>query len=472
MAKQTGSLIVPAVAFGSDKTEAMTIVVSQPSAQKDLNSHEDLLLNVEASPLNPYVQSQVLYTMRLYRKVNIAGARLDEPKLSDAVIQKLGEDSNYNTQMNGVDYVVTERKYAIFPQKSGTATIAPLTLTAEVISDANPRFNGFFNQQSTHVQKIASNAVTLDVRPAPATIQMAHWLPAEELQLKQEWSGDTANMKVGEPLTRTLIVLAKGATVGGLPELNGPSPDSQLKTYPDQPTIKEMQKPEGVYALREEKIAMIPSRVGSFTLPAIEVPWFNTHSQKMQLAKIPATTLTVLAAPQSNNTAAPTAAPLAVAPAVPAASSTPTSTQPLLSNHWLWATLFLGLGWLTTLIYLLAKRPATQTLQATDKPPQATHNAAQLLKQACQSNNPQLTKQALLQWGLADYNVHSLGELAMRCDARLRDEIQQLNQLLYAPDTPQQWQGKRLLQAFNEQQATQKIQKGSKDDKLEPLYRL
>jgi len=63
--------------------------------------------------------------------------------LADAVIEKLTEDSNYGTKINGVDYSVTERKYAIFPQKSGTLTIKPLVLTAAVLSGGRPAFNSF-----------------------------------------------------------------------------------------------------------------------------------------------------------------------------------------------------------------------------------------------------------------------------------------------------------------------------------------
>lgn len=476
MAKQAGDLIIPSITFGNDKTEAIPLKVNAGSTHTDINTNEDLLLKVEASPLNPYVQSQVLYTMRLFRKVNITQARLDEPKLTDAIIKKIGDDSTYNTQINGVDYLVTERKYSIFPQKSGTVTIDPLNLMAEVLDDNNARFNGFFNQQSTRTQKIASNAVILNVRPAPTNAKMPHWLPAEELLLQQEWSGDFTQMKVGEPLTRTLTVVAKGTTDGLLPELNTPSPDAGLKTYPDQPVIKEMQKPEGVYAMREEKVAYIPASAGTFTLPAIEVPWFNTQTQQVQVAKIPAVTLTVLAA---NGTTTPTInllpTPTLVAPAT-VNNSTPLATPSLpQTNQWMWVSLFLGLGWISTLIYFLTKRQPAQTKTEAETIPSTQLNITPKLKRACQNNDKQLAKEVLLEWGLAEFNTTSLGELANFCDARLRDEVLNLNQSLYAPlESPQDWQGKKLLQTFSEHLAAHKIKtnNGSKPDKLEPLYRL
>jgi len=157
MAKHPGSLIVPAVKFGDDVSQPASVLVTQATANKALDTDDDLFLEVDATPQSPYVQSQVLYTVRLYRRVEIAQASLSEPELGDAVIEKLGDDSNYNTQINGVNYLVTERKYAVFPQKSGALTIKPLMLTAEVVANTRPNFNGFFNSQMTKTKKILSS---------------------------------------------------------------------------------------------------------------------------------------------------------------------------------------------------------------------------------------------------------------------------------------------------------------------------
>jgi hypothetical protein len=131
MAKHTGNLVIPAINFGDDSSQFATIVVNDN--QQVSNTNEDLFLQVKVSTTEPYIQQQVIYTLKLFRKVNITQARLTEPALADALIKKLGEDTNYNAQFQGENYVVTERKYAIFPQKSGPTTIAPLSLTAGVI---------------------------------------------------------------------------------------------------------------------------------------------------------------------------------------------------------------------------------------------------------------------------------------------------------------------------------------------------
>jgi hypothetical protein len=464
IAKKIGTVTIPAIAFGSDTSDPLSIEVSKGGTNKAANIDEDLFLETEATPLDPYLQSQVIYTLRLYRKVDIAQAQLTEPELSDAVIEKIDEDRNFITKVKGVDYSVTERKFVIFPQKSGKMTIKPLVLTAEVLTNSRPSFNGLFN--STQTKRVVSKEITLDVKPAPASFTGARWLSAEKLEVRQEWSGDFGQMKVGEPLTRTLTLLAKGVTVSSLPELNTTKADDHLKIYPDQPVLKEQKTTDGLLAMREEKIALIPSKTGSYTLPAIKIPWFNTQTKKMETATIPETTITVVggaATPAVSTTEATkpqqnTATPIIQAPVAQQAS------------YWLWVSLLLALGWLITLFYFLTKRPTVQPVIENTAAELSLKANINLLKKACADNNALAAKNALLAWGLAKFGATSLGVCANYCDARLRDEILQLNQVLYGKEA-HQWTGKKLFQAFVENQVRAKMPVVG-DEGLEPLFRL
>lgn len=477
MAKQVGNVLIPAISFGANMSNPLKLsVLKQSTVNNNIDTNQDLFLKVEATPQDPYIQAQVIYTMRLYRRVDLAQATLNDPSLNDAIVQKLGDDSNYTTNIKGIDYAVTERKYAMFPQKSGHLTIPPLKLSAEVIAARQSgNFSSFFNQSVTQTRHISSDALTLNVRPMPGHLKTSHWLPAESLQLKQEWSGDINKMNVGEPLTRTVTVQAKGATVGVLPELHTPSTTNEYKSYPDQPNSKEVAKPDGIYAWREEKIAIIPGVAGKITLPAIEVAWFNTKTQQVQTSNIPATTLNVSGSASST---AMTVSPskTEITSSSVNAPLTITSGNTNSSDRWLiWLALLLGSGWIPTLLYLLYRQRQTQSKVQTE----ATNTEAkpinyqQQLKRACQDHDQALAQLILLNWGYATFKANSLGALATHCNARLHDEIMQLNQRLYSPkaaDTP--WEGKRLLQAFNEQTAMQKFQAPVEDTSLEPLYRL
>jgi hypothetical protein len=481
-ANKTGKLVIPAIMFGNDTSEPLTIQVTQEEPNNNAaDTNEEVFLDVKASPEQPYVQSQVIYTIRLYRRVDMAQAELNEPELADAVIEKLGEDSNFNTVVNGVSYVVTERKYAIFPQKSGVMTIKPLTLTAAVIVDRQPDFRDFFSSRMTKTKRVLSKEVTLTVKPVPAEFKGKDWLAAEKLEISQEWSGDAQQMKIGEPLTRTLTLRGEGTTVGQLPELNTVKTDTNIKAYPDQPVLNEQKQPDGIAASRQEKIALIPAKAGKHSLPAIEIPWFNIKTQKVSIARLPEMTINVIGVTgnQSETPVQPktVTTPITQKPdTVPGVSTESTNIdRDWQQNPWLWASVLLALGWLITLIFFLTKRPKHRLF--TEKDMGINNNGEPSLKKsinnlkyACADDDAQAAKTALLEWGKQLYSVENLTAIAAQCDARLRDEILLLNQSLYSKSN-KLWQGKMLMQAFNESKA--KAKKIDKDEAvLEPLHRL
>ncbi|MBK8816746.1 MAG: protein BatD [Methylococcaceae bacterium] len=483
-AKKPGKLEIPAIQFGNDTSEPLPIVVSQGSADSgDDSAHpnEDIYLDVKAEPENPYVQSQVLYTIRFYSRVSIAQAELSEPELADAVIEKLGEDSNFNTVVNGVSYHVIERKYAIFPQKSGALTIKPLTLNAQMIVASQPDFSDFFGSRMTKTKRVLSKEVVLNVKPAPPEFKGKEWLAAEILELTQEWSGDTQQMKAGEPLTRTLTLRGVGTTVGQLPELNIVKTDAAIKTYPDKPVLNEQKNPEGITATRQEKIAFIPATAGKHSLPAIEIPWFNIKTHKMEIALIPETVINVVG-DTGKMQETPPAKPLSES-SKSAVNAETTVTKPEAASHaksqeniWSWVSLGLALGWLTTVVYFVLDRrrdrqskTVTQNRIHNDLEHELKHSGNKL-KDACAKDNPHAAKEALLAWGKQKFNAVNLGTLAEHCDARLRDEILSLNQCLYAKDK-HIWTGKKLYQAFSENNAMKKTPR-QEQHVLEPLHRI
>lgn len=470
MAKHAGELTIPAIAFGKDRSNEVSLTVAEVGSREIQAADEELFLEVKATPKTPYVQSQVLYTLRFYRRVSITQARLSEPELDNAVIEKLGEDSNYTTQIGGIAYQVTERKYAIFPQQSGTMTIAPLQLDAEVITVGQPQFNGFFNRQSTKLKRINSNSITLDIKPIPETFTGGHWLAAEKLSLSQEWSGDIARMSVGEPLTRTLRIAAQGTTVGQLPELHKAPKQAELKTYPDQPILNENKGLEGIMALREEKIAFIPGKAGQYTLPAIEIPWFNTRTGQVEIAKLPETTVIAEGAMSAKELPPPTSdAEFKVQEETAISQSAPQSSSQ--ADYWMWMALFFAVGWLATGLYFGLRRSVKPEVKPHDPIQESLSDFVKCLKKACAENDPQAAKNALIGWGRAKYHAVSLGALANHCEARLRDEIMLLNACLYSADRPD-WQGKKLFQAFSEHKAREQFSDKPVDKELEPLYRV
>lgn len=468
MAKRTGKLVIPAINFGQDSSQFSSLTVNE--AQVTGKENEDLFLQVKVDNRQPYIQQQIIYTLKLYSKVRITQANLTEPASQNTIIEKLGEDKSFNALFQGEKYKVIERKYAIFPQKSGSMSIAPLTMTANVVTANQRQRNSFFNRQSTRTIRVVSEAISLEVQAKPTNVASEGWLPATQVYLQDKWSDASLQMTVGEPNTRTITLLVEGASAGGLPELYKKGLSAQLKAYPDQPVLKEEARDTGVVSLREEKIALIPGEAGEYILPAIEVPWWNTQTQKMEVARIAERTITAVVSASSNQQVIQP--PEADVPSLgtPLVNSEAKSSSILQNKPLLWLALFFASGWGATLIYFLSKKTEATKQDKASAITKKMLVADKKLRLACTENNSVMAKDALLEWGREQFGYSSLSKIAEQCNTDLQDEILALNRLLYSNNTGA-WKGNPLWVSFQNHKPAIK-EKSEALNPLPPLFKI
>jgi len=125
MARHAGELTIPAIEVGGERTQPIAIRVSEDPPPASAAARE-VQLQVETDAAEVHVQQQLLLTVRLLHAVNLnRGATLEAPEIPDAVVRELGEDS-YEKLVDGRRYGVFERRYAVFPQKSGELVVPAL----------------------------------------------------------------------------------------------------------------------------------------------------------------------------------------------------------------------------------------------------------------------------------------------------------------------------------------------------------
>ena len=299
MARRAGDLTVPIVHFGRDASKPFPVTITHGAVQGKQAGDASLFIEVEAEPKNPYVQAQTLFTIRVLTRVPFSGD-LGQPEVKDAVVEKLDDDREYVTERQGVQYKVDERRYAIFPQKSGEINIPAINLTAQVAIPNPNMFSSSFVPQ-TRQQRFHSDPVKLTVRPIPAEFTGKIWIPASNLSLTEQWSGSGFSITAGEPLTRVLKLQGESVTVGLLPEFSLDSlSGSDLQQYPDHPVVKEDKANTGFTSSRELKVAYIGQTPGTYTLKPIQIPWWNTRTDRMETASLSSVTLTVLPSTKTN----------------------------------------------------------------------------------------------------------------------------------------------------------------------------
>ena len=470
MARREGTLMIPPIQFDSEISRPVTVNIVGAAADLADSSPKEVILEAEVDNPRPYVQQHTVLTIRLYRAVSMNDASLTEPKLTgvEAVVERLGDDIGYKTDLAGTRYGVVERKYAIFPQNSGAITIQPLRFDGRVGTN-----RGFITDPfaSGRMVRVRSKPIELAVQPIPAAFAGRVWLPARSVNLIESWPGDTSTFRVGEPVTRTLTLSATGLTASQLPELGARVPDG-IKQYPDQAVLNTKANGGILVSSRQEKIAMIPSRPGEFSLPEVAVPWWNTESGRMEFARLPERVINVL--PAVGAPAAPPGLADDGAEPVSADGIAPAGLDSLAATAWLWVSLALALGWLATLGAWGWSRRARNALPGVTKPaPMDIKLSVRELERACAENDPQAAQQALLKWAGCRWPgnpVYSLGEIGAKLESELQAEIHRLNRMLYSAPS-ESWSGAPLWQAFSRADHETARRSPTKSRSLEPLYR-
>jgi len=473
LARSAGRKTIPAICVDDDCSNPVVIdVLPVGQSSHGTTGERDLILEVSAEPDKLWVQSQLLYKVRILTRLNFLQASLSEPEPSgvEAVVQKLGDDRNYETERDGLRYQVIERSYAIFPQQSGNLTISPIRFGAQV---AEPGRRGYdpFNQRARQLRK-RSNAISLEVLPAKEA-NGRNWLPTNGLALEDDWQ-HPPQLTVGEPATRTITLRASGLPSAQLPPINVETPEG-FRSYPDQPNREDQFNEKGMLGTLQQKLALVPTKPGTLRLPEIKVDWWDIQAERWQQSILPAIELEVLpAADQPAVVATPSAAQMdnlktqkKLQKAVP--------TPPIAPQNglWPWLCLSLGIGWFLTLL-LLAKGKLSHVRKKKEQRKKEESldlkKARRELKVVLKSGDPAQARVALLRWGATlfpEQSPDNLEELADLCGTPLKQQLESLNKNLYSR-TNEPWDAHEMLMAT--QLAEREVSVTNKIDQLPPFY--
>ncbi|GJL68146.1 MAG: hypothetical protein NPIRA06_07810 [Nitrospirales bacterium] len=502
--KRTGAVTIPPIAVGPHQTGPIQLMVNEPNHSSGANEDRDIFLEADVDSHFPHLQGQVLLTLRLVSGISVQEGRLDEPEIDWGIMERVGKDASYEATRSGRRYHITERRYVITPQQSGTHVI-PEVLFSGTVQDGRTRGrlfeelfgnrsgslggNPFKTSQSIHRR---SPKIELTVKDPPPDLNGRLWLPAKALTLTEKWSGDTDTLQIGDSLTRTILMRAKGQRGEQLPEVTMPS-QPIVKIYPDKAKTQTDFDGKWVVGSREEKFVFVPTQPGTVTLPAIHVPWWNIEASRWEEASLPAKVLTVLGTlPPGSSAQIPTSVQ---APSVSSIESDHQVNAQMPANFgisdraeplpWSWITGGCLILWLVTLAAWWRERQKRKgRIQEPAKKDggklESERKAIQVVKTACFEQSARKTRDALLQW--ASFKEEGRPCRSLRLVERILSQpisdqdaisaaIWNLDRTLYTNSTEQEtWDGRQFWETVKPA-ITAKPPKSHKHAKeLPPLY--
>ncbi len=467
--KRAGNLVIPALKFKGISSNPVMLKVSEAPALAP-GDVEPVFIEVTVQPEGGpyYVLSQVSLMVRIFYQANLTEAAINPPAPEQASVRLLDEVP-YQSDRNGERYRVLERRYAIFPERSGTLTIPAMQLSGRLIERPADRLW----QPTVRGRRITveSEPLMLEISPRPPEYTGDFWLPARHITLSQQIS-DSDNLHVGEPVTRTVILDAKGLEEHMLEEPVWPElPDTRI--YPDQPQGISRDDGEWVLGHKEFRYAVVPEKAGELVLPEIRLDWWDTISNQQRTAILPEHRVEVL--PSELSTSAMVAPPpTAAAPAITQGMSAATQVSSG-SPWWKVSTAVLAVLWLVTLFMYYQR---TQTLNEDGrKNGSESEDERGLLKkfqQACENGDATAARNNLSQWVRHYAPVSYRGSMrrfGAKCgDAELQNAIAELDASGFADEFSESWQGSVLLAALKRWRKQAKSSPGSEIGEKPELY--
>jgi hypothetical protein len=479
MPRRAGTLQIPPIQVGAESSEALEIRVDAERSP-GRTSTGDVTLEVMPDSSSVHVQEQLLVTVRLMHAVNLGqGAALTELEIPGAVVRKLDEGS-HEQLIEGRRFGVFERRYAVFPQKSGELQIPSLQFQGSTGGDS------WFDRFDNGARKLRLRSAASTLQVLPPEDNAAPWIPARSFSIVETWDRSPEHLRVGESATRMLTITADGLTGAQIPPLADPELPG-LRFYADQPELTDAAAADGITGTRIQRVAVIPQRPGDIAFPEQRVRWWDSVHGRFEEALVPAKIIHVLPASGSATPAAPSAAspeqaqiaagsvqPGIATPKVDVPENRPGATA---SRLWIVATgaslllaAFFGVQWLRLHRHMTARSDAEASRETAA---QASEKAAfAALERACNGSDAAAAANHLLTWGRARWSTkppHSLAEIArLITEPEFAAALDSLMESRFSARRDQ-WDGSPLLATVRKHRPGQR-ERSRQDEALAPLY--
>lgn len=508
MPKSAGTFEIPSIQVGRHQSNPITLEVKTSPALLDENGNPPILIELEVSDIQPYLQQEVIIRLKLYHAFALQNANISTPKHVDLVMERLTDDQVHYETIKDTSYQVLTREYLAFPQQSGIIEIEPQKVAAMINTNRGRR-----------LIKAQSKAIKLNVLPVPDNFPSENWLPAKNIGIQSKLthsnSRQAGTAQVGDTLIWTITTTADGSFPEQIPSLEFVS-TKNYKLYPQQPSFDSSKSSQGIKGQQTVQIEVVPTAPGTLTLPVIELPYWDIKNRRVKNAYAAAPTMEITGLPTFSEppveqkkkvTAVLTPQKGAVAPISLAKSEqkeenqipaeeikTPNKVDVDLdikqqANWSIRHMIVAGLLAATVITLCIAivirfyksrekqtppnEEELVPTLQ--EFAPLTTENentAYKALLSVCHNNQLSLLRSALLEWARHRWGENSIRGLddikALSESSSLQELLMEAELIMYSDTASKEWDGNTLADALEEFYSGER--KPSKESQLKSLY--
>jgi len=439
--KRDGVLSIPSLTAGGLRTTPIAIKVSPQVASPAGDAL--VYFTAEVDRTEVYVQAQLLLTVTLQQAISLDNRAVSDLDIGNTFVKPL-EQRSFQRRISGRLWQVTELRYAIFPEQSGSLEIPSMSFSGREILPGRSLLGARLGRRIA----IDTNPINITVKPVPDNFPGEVWLPAKQLTLTESWSTAPDQLSVGDSTTRVLQIEALGLQSSQLPPITSTDSSNALagiRFYPDQETLDDKEVGADIAGTRLQSEALVTTTAGDWQLPQLSIPWWNTETDSLEYAQLNRRTLKVTAPLTAQAT------PLPVTRVAETSSAGHGLLWPAIAAvGWLLAALLGGFWW-------QAKQSARRLNDApsTKQPADPTRITGALvaLRLACQQNDPRAARHALIDWSKLHFQLAhtpNLQQIKSMSSPTLSAAVDLLERALFSADSSN-WDGQSLFVAIRDE---------------------
>ena len=270
---------------------------SRNQASNGAITDKELFITATASKTTAYEQEAILLTYKVYTQVNLTQLHGDTPDLKGFHTQEveLPQQKTFTLEhYNGRNYNTTIwQQFVLFPQKAGKLEIPAVTFegtVSQMVASADP-FDAFFNGGNyVNIKKnLVSPKLIIDVKELPEGKPANFSGGVGEFTISSSISAQ--ELKTNDAVTIKLVISGTGnMKLINTPEVKFPQ---DFEIYDPKVDNKFNLTREGLAGSKVIEYLAIPRHAGSFTIPPIELSYFDLKSKSYKTLKTEAYTLNV-----------------------------------------------------------------------------------------------------------------------------------------------------------------------------------
>ena len=380
---------------------------------------------------------------------------LPEFELESAIVVLPQDRPQHSTEeIGGETYAGITQTYTIYPQQPGEFHLPRVEIDVPFADDP----------PETTIAHLSLPSLVFDADVPPEAKGLDYFLPTTSLTMQQKWSSPLTGLRAGDTITRTVVVTAARTQAMLIPPLPLEAPDG-IRVYAGQPDVRDQKTARGdfVFGRRTQSGKYFIEKPGDYTLPPVEVKWWNLASNRMVTATLPAVHFTAAANPN-------------YVPELPPEAEPVTAPLPAHVSFWSryrsWFTrvtpcvlALLAFAWLCRRYLPRALRKLKRWRVERQRSEPAYFRR---LQHACRRHDAMQTYTSLLGWLRVAYPGTSLEDfLRQAADPQLNSEVSRLGRSLFCSQTGPAWDGASLSDALHNHRRASSLQ--ARADTLPPL---